>query len=221
VGILLGGIVTFFTKKIQDDAKKKSAQNEADRILNKAKSEAIRLKKDSETKAKDFEGRARKNVELDINKQKSQLKNKESQLDRRLKEMDDQLKQKLDENEKFLRSLKDREEKIAIGEHRVKDLEKKADDDQRLLQKRLEIVATLTADEAKRHLLEALEEEAKLESVKRIAAIEEEAHKDADRRVKRILSVALSRFAAEYTTERTVSVMALPSDEMKGKDHWT
>lgn len=217
VGIFLGGLVTFYTKKIQDDAKKKSAQSEADRILNKAKSEAIRLKKDSETKAKDFEGRARKNVEQDINKQKSQLKNKESQLDRRLKEMDDQLKQKLDENEKFLRSLKDREEKIAIGEHRMKDLDKKAEDDQRLLQKRLEIVATLTADEAKRHLLAALEEEAKLESVKRIAVIEEEAQKDADRRVKRILSVALSRFAAEYTTERTVSVMALPSDEMKGK----
>lgn len=217
VGIFLGGFVTFFVKKLKDDAKKMSAQNEADRILNKAKSEAAKLKKDSETKAKDFEGRARKNVELDISKQKSQLKNKESQLDRRLKELDDQFKQKIEENDKYLQSLKDREEKIAIGEHRLKDLDRKAEDEQRNLQKKLEIVAALTAEEAKRHLVEALEDEAKLDAAKKIAAIEEEAHKESDRRVRRILAVALSRFASEYTTERTVSVMALPSDEMKGK----
>ena len=216
-GLIIGGLITFFVKKIQDDAKKKSAQNEADRIINKAKSESARMKKDSENKSKDFEVRARKNVEQDINKQKSQLKNKESQLDRRLKELDDQFKQKLEENEKYMRSLKDREEKIAIGETRVKDLEKKTDDHQQQLQKQLEVAASLSSDEAKRQLMVTLEEEAKAESAKRIALIEEETHKESDRRVKRILSVALSRFAAEYTTERTVSVMALPSDEMKGK----
>lgn len=217
VALFFGGVVTFYVKKFQDDAKKKSAQNEADRIVNKAKSDSAKMKKDAENKAKDFESRARKNVEQDINKQKSQMKNKESQLDRRLKELEDQFKQKLDENEKYLSTLKDREEKINIGETRVKDLDKKASDHHRELEKKLEIAASLSAEEAKRQLMVALEEDAKLESVKRISAIEDEALKDADRRVKRILSVALSRFAAEYTTERTVSVMALSNDEMKGK----
>ena len=126
VGLVLGGIGVFFVKKMQDEAQKKSARAEADRIINRAKSESAKIDKDSKNRAKDFEARARKNVEVDIQKQKSKLKNQESQLERRLKEIDDQLKQKLDENDRFIGTLKDREEKIAIAETRIKDLEKKA-----------------------------------------------------------------------------------------------
>ena len=123
-GFLIGAFVIFAFKRIQDQNTKKSAKDEADRVLNKAKSESLKIKKDSELKAKDFESKARKNVETDINKQKSQLKNKESQLERRLKEIDDQFKNRQDENDKFMNQLKDREEKIVINETRLKDVEK-------------------------------------------------------------------------------------------------
>jgi ribonuclease Y len=63
----------------------------------------------------------------------------------------------------------------------------------------------------------ALEEDAKLAATKKITEIETQAEQEADRKAKRILAVALSRFAGEYTSERTVSVLTLPSDEMKGK----
>lgn len=53
--------------------------------------------------------------------------------------------------------------------------------------------------------------------LKKISQIEDEAQKESEKRAKRILATALSRFASEYTSERTVSVLALPSDEMKGK----
>lgn len=217
VGLLLGGIGTYIVKKIQDESKKKSARVEADKIVNRAKSEAAKIKKDSETRAKDFEVRARKNVETDIHKQKNQLKNKESQLERRLKEIDDQFKAKLEENDRYLNSLKDREEKVAISENRIKDLEKKGENQIVELKQKLESVASMTTEEAKRQLLTALEDEAKAEASKKISQIEEDAQKESDKRAKRILSVALSRFASEYTSERTVSVLALPSDEMKGK----
>lgn len=217
VGLLLGGAIVFIIKRLQDENKKKSARIEAERIINKAKSEATKIKKDSETKAKDFEARARKNVETDIHKQKSTLKNKESQLDRRLKEIEDQFKQKMEENERQLNTLKDREEKIAISENRVKDLEKKGEAHIGELKLKLESIAAMTQDEARRQLLNALEDEAKQEGAKKIAQIEEEAQKEADKRAKRILATALSRFASEYTSERTVSVLALPNDEMKGK----
>lgn len=75
----------------------------------------------------------------------------------------------------------------------------------------------MTADEARRELLSSLEEEAKLAAAKKIQAIEVEAEKEADRRAKKVLAVAVSRFASEYTSERTVSVLALPTEEMKGK----
>lgn len=217
VGLVLGGLGTYIVKKIQDESKKKSARAEADRIINKAKSEAAKLKKDSETRAKDFETRARKNVEADIHKQKNQIKNKESQLERRLKEIDDQYKAKSEENDRFVNTLKDREEKIAISENRVKELEKKTEGHIDGLKQKLESVANMTTEEAKRQLLAALEDEAKVEASKKIATIEDEAQKESEKRAKRILSVALSRFASEYTSERTVSVLALPSDEMKGK----
>lgn len=217
IALILGGAVVFIIKKIQDENSKKSARVEAERIVNKAKSEAAKLKKDSETKAKDFESRARKNVEADIHKQKSTLKNKEAQLERRLKEIDDQFKQKMEENDRYLNTLKDREEKIAISENRIKDLEKKGEAHIGQLKDKLESVAAMTQEEARRQLLTALEDEAKQEAAKKIAQIEDEAQKESEKKAKRILATALSRFASEYTSERTVSVLALPSDEMKGK----
>lgn len=217
IALILGGAVVFIIKKIQDENSKKSARVEAERIVNKAKSEAAKIKKDSETKAKDFESRARKNVEADIHKQKSTVKNKESQLERRLKEIDDQFKQKMEENDRYLNTLKDREEKIAISENRIKDLEKKGEAHIDQLKGKLESVAAMTQEEARRQLLSALEDEAKQEAAKKIAQIEDEANKESEKKAKRILATALSRFASEYTSERTVSVLALPSDEMKGK----
>lgn len=217
IGLVLGAAGVFVLKRIQDVNSKKSAKAEADRIINRAKSEAAKLKKDSENRSKDFETRARKNVEQDIHKQKTQLKNKESQLERRLKEIDDQLKSKMEENDRHLNQLRDREEKIAITENRLKELEKRNDEHVEALKKKLESVGSMTTEEARRQLIEALTEDAKIEANKRIAQIEDEAQKESDRRARRVISQALARFASEYTSERTVTVMALSSDEMKGK----
>lgn len=217
VGLLLGSAAVFLVKKIQDDNKKKSARAEADRIINKAKSESAKIKKDSENKAKDFETRARKNLEVEINKQKVQLKNKESQLDRRLKEIEDQNKHKMEENEKYLRQIKDREEKAVISENRIQELEQKAQEQIVELKRKLEAVSSMSTEDARRQLFLALEDQAKQEASKRISQIEEEAQKEADKRAKRIVSIAMSRLASEYTSERTVSVFALSNDEMKGK----
>lgn len=217
VSFVLGSLIVFFVKKIQDENKKKSARAEAERIVNRAKSEAAKIDKDSKNRAKDFESRARKNVEVDIQKQKSKLKNQEGQLERRLKEIDDQLKQKLEENERFTNTLKDREEKIAIAEHRIKDLEKKTEGEMEEVRQKLSSVASMTPEEAKRELFSAVEEAAKLAAAKRVDEVEKQAEAESQTRAKRILSMALARFAGEYTSERTVSVLSLPSDEMKGK----
>lgn len=216
-GLIFGGVGVFFFKKFQDEAQKKSARIEADKIVNRAKSEAARLDKDAKNKAKDFEVRARKNVELDIQKQKSKLKNQESQLERRLKEIEDQNKVKLDDNDRFIQGLKDREEKVAIAEHRIKDLEKKSEQHLDEIQQKLSHVSQMSVEEARRELLSALEDSARAASAKKIEEIEKQAESEASSRAKRVLAMAMARFASEYTSERTVSVMSLPSDEMKGK----
>ncbi|MFN7262817.1 MAG: ribonuclease Y [Pseudobdellovibrionaceae bacterium] len=217
IGLVVGGFVVFTVKRLKDEAQKKSAKQEAERIINKAKAEAARIDKDAKSKAKDFEVRARKNVEQDIQKQKSKLKSQEGQLERKLKDLEDVGKSRQDENERFILQLKGREEKIAIAEQRVSDQEKKMSQEVAGLKQKLESVAGMSQDEAKRELLQAIEEQVKLENAKKIEEIEKQAEAEADRRAKRVLATAISRFAGEYTSERTVSVLTLPSDEMKGK----
>lgn len=217
IGLVIGAFVVFAVKRLQDQNTKKSAKDEAERILNKAKSESLKIKKDSDAKAKDFETKARKNVELEINKQKSQLKNKEQQFERRLKEIEVQFKHRQDENDKFMSQLKDREEKISISENRLKEVERQTQDQVNSLQKKLENVAQMTQEQARRELFQVLEETAKVEAAKKIAEIEEETIKEADKKSRQIIAKAMSRFASEFTSERTVSVMSLTSDEMKGK----
>lgn len=216
-GLVLGGVGIFLFKKLQDEAQKKSARSEAERIINRAKSEAAKLDKDAKTKAKDFEVRARKNVEQEIQKTKQKLKSQEGQLEKRLKEIEEDQKKKLEENDKFLSTLKSREDKIHIAENRIRELDKKTEASLQELKQKLETVASMTQEQAKRELLMAVEDEAKLAAAKKIDDIEKQAMLEADAKSKRVLAIALARFAGEYTSERTVSVMTLPSDEMKGK----
>lgn len=216
-GLILGSLVVFFIKRYQDETKKRSARIEAERIINKAKSEAVKIDKDSKNKAKDFESRARKNVEIDIQKQKSKLKHQEGQLERRLKEIDESFKKQIDENDKTLLSLKDKEEKINLSDQRVRELEKKVQGHIGELKDKLQNIASMTEQEARRELMKALEDEAKIEAAKSIAKIEEQAKEEAEKKARRITAQAMARYAGEYTSERTVSVLALPSDEMKGK----
>jgi ribonuclease Y len=216
-GLGLGGLVVFLVKRYQDETKKRSARIEAERIINKAKSEAAKIEKDSKNRAKDFETRARKSVEADVQKQKVKLKNQEGQLERKLKELDDLKKKQLDDQEKSLNVLKEKEEKLNSADARVRDMEKKVQAHIDELKQKLQSVASMTDQEAKKELMLALEDQAKQEAAKTIAKLEEEAREEADRRAKRLIAQAMARYAGEYTSERTVSVVALPSDEMKGK----
>lgn len=82
---------------------------------------------------------------------------------------------------------------------------------------KLEKISGMTAAEAKTVLMDQMEDEAKLDAAKKIKVIEEEARETADKKSKEIISLAIQRYAGEYVAERTVSVVPLPSDEMKGR----
>ncbi|HXN07942.1 MAG TPA: ribonuclease Y, partial [Nitrospiria bacterium] len=82
---------------------------------------------------------------------------------------------------------------------------------------RLESISGLTAEEAKRHLISSLEEEAKVEAGNAIMRIEEEARETSERKAKEIITTSIQRYANEYVAETTCSVLNLPGDEMKGR----
>src|SRR5829696_5524662 len=125
------------------------------------------------------------------------------------------------------RKIQTLEEKIQVQDQRAGQLsqrEKAVEAETAALQERfaevqhrLEALAGLSADEAKRQLMHDMEEAARAEAAQKIREIKEEARRDADREAKKIISLAIQRIAADHTAETTVSVVALPSDEMKGR----
>jgi ribonuclease Y len=217
LGLVLGAIAMLLYKKTMDQKTKKSAEIEAERIINRARSESQKIDKDAKQKAKDFEVRARKNAEQDIQKQKQKLKQEEQQLQDRESKLEKELNNKEADLEQRMQELEARDEKIKISEKRLSELDNEAQKRIQQMQQRLEQLAGMSASEAKRELTQALEDEARSEASKRALQIEEEAKADADKKAKRIISLAISRFASEYTSERTVSVINLPNEDMKGK----
>ncbi|MBV8358950.1 MAG: ribonuclease Y [Deltaproteobacteria bacterium] len=190
-----------------------SAQDEAERIIAEAKSRSELLAKEAELKAKDLlvEARATAERELrdsrrDLTALESKLQNREETLDKRLEAFE---RREADLNRRD-QTLRNREKVITDKENERQALIDEA-------RAKLEAVAGLTRDEAKRTLMDEMIGQARQEAARHIRIVEEEAREEADRRAKRIISIAIERLAGEFVAERTVSVLALPSDEMKGR----
>ena len=216
-GAILGILALNFYRQTQDNKTRNRAKNEAGRIINKAKSEASRIDRDAKNKAKEFETRARRNLENDLKKEKQKVFNQEKQLKQKESRLDQDFKKKEDNLQNKVRGLDDRYEKLRISEERISDLEKKAQDEIDGLKQKLEQVAGMTTEQAKDELRTALEADAKKEAAEKVYEIEENAKKEANKVARRVISVALSRYASEVATEKTVSTLPLTSDEMKGK----
>ena len=217
IGLVLGFVIFFAYRKMMDAKNKKSAQVEADRIINKAKSEAAKIEKNAQRKGKDFEVRAKKNAEGEIRKQKDQLKKQEDKLKDREKHLEKEYRKKNDQLEINKGQLKTREETVKAHEGRMEALEQEAKTKIVELQDKLKSVSNISPEQAKEEMKKALEEEAKSEVAQVIGSIEEDAKARAEQKAKRIIGMAISRYAGEFTAEKTVSVIPLPNDELKGK----
>ncbi len=217
IGLVVGASLFFAYKKMVENSQKKSAQVEADKIVNRAKSESQKIMERAEKKGKDFEVRAKKNAEKDIRRQKEELKKTEDKLKDRQKQLEKEFRKKEEVLQGSESDLKKREETVKAHESRMADLEKEAKEKIHDLTEKLKTSANLSPEEAKEELKKSLEEEAKVEAAKRVLVIEEDAKTRAEQKAKRIIGMAISRYAGEFTTEKTVSVIPLPNEELKGK----
>jgi ribonuclease Y len=138
-------------------------------------------------------------------------------LERRLEERTGVLEQKLDTLEQRERVLAEHDRAAAAEEQRLREAHEEA---RRLVaegQARLESLAGLSPEQARAELMKSMEEEARSSASAMIRDIREEAKRTADREAKKIIALAVQRLAAEHTAETSVSAVALPSDEMKGR----
>lgn len=217
IGIVCGAIGMVFYKKTIDDRAKKGAESEAEKIVSKARSEAQKIDRDARGRAKDFETRARKNAENDIQKQKQKFQQEEKSLHDKSSKLEREFQNKENELQGRLQEIAARDEKLKISEKRIVELENEAQKKQDELKAKIESISGLSAAEAKKEMVDALTEDVRAEAAKKAIEIEEAAKAEADQRARRVIAMAVARYASEYTSERTVSVINLPNEDMKGK----
>jgi ribonuclease Y len=217
VGLCVGAIGMLLVKKAQDEKAKAGAGIEAEKIVSKARAEAQRIDRESKQRAKDFETRAKSNTDKEIQKQRQKLTQEEKSLVDKESKLEKEFQNKEVELEGRLQEIAARDEKIKIAEKRMLELEAEQERRKGELQARIEAVSGLSAAEAKREMIDALTADVRAEASKKATEIEAEASADAEAKAKRIIAMAVARYASEYTSEKTVTVINLPSEEMKGK----
>ncbi len=213
IGAVTGIVVGFFLRKKLVESKLATADEAAKKIFSDAKKEADNLKKEARLQAKEelyklkaeFEKES-KNKKYEIQKMEKRLNQKEENLEKRVNLLD----------QKDI-SVAKREKALEPQEMRVKEMEEKytaALDEQKNL---LEKISGMTSSEAKKLLMQNIENEAKLDSARTVRRIEEETKENADKISRNIIAMAIQRYSADYVAEKTVSLVNLPNDEMKGR----
>ncbi len=183
------------------------------KILDDAKKEADVLIREASIQAKDVALQSRNELEQEVKSRRMELQNAEN----RLRQKESNLDKKMDGVEKKEDELIRKEKDLL---NRQSQIESKAAEYDALLVKgreRLEKIAGLTAEEAKRNLIQMMENEARYEATKVAKKIEEEARERADKKAKEIIALAIQRYAGDYVGEDTVSAVPLPNEEMKGR----
>ena len=212
VGCLLTVVVLLVRRK-QRQLQAELDRNTAARILDEARREADAIRKESEIQAKDGILQARSEFEDEIRETRRDLQ----ALERRLLSREEVLDKRLESLEKRETGLSNREGAI---DRKEQVLDEREAESLRLVEeakRQLEIVAGISREEAKKALMEEMVEEARHDSARRIRLLEEQAREDADREAKKMIALAIARLAGDFVTERTVSVVSLPNDEMKGR----
>ncbi len=209
IGVMIG----FYVRKKVIEGKIKSAEQLSRKIIEEAEKKAELLKKEALIQAKDHLYQSKAELERETQKKMREIQALERSLMQRETALERRDEALIEKEEKLTR----RQEELDTKIKKVEETETKLQEQILMERERLESLSGMTSEQAKKMLIASLEEEAKHEAAKHIRQIEETAKLEADRRAKEIISVAIGRFASEYVSEKTVTVVNLPSDDMKGR----
>ena len=213
IGAVTGVVVGFFLRKKLVESKLATADEAAKKVFADAKKEAETLKKEARLQAKEELYKSKAEFEKESRNKKYEMQ----KMEKRLSQKEENLEKKVNLLEQKDISVAKREKALEPQEKRVKEMEEKytaALDEQKSL---LEKISGMTSSEAKKLLMQNIENEAKLDSARTIRRIEEETKENADKISRNIIAMAIQRYSADYVAEKTVSLVNLPNDEMKGR----
>jgi ribonucrease Y len=215
-GLLLGVLFALsivWVRRKQQRTEIELAENAAARIIEEAKRDAGAIKKEAEIQVKDSLIKEKMDFEKEVRETRREIQ----AFEKRLVSKEEALDKRVDSVEKRDSDLGRREAAIKSREKSIEDKSVECDRQVDEARKQLEQVAGMTREEAKRNLIDQMVEEAKHDSAKRIRVVEEGAKEEAVRKSQKIIALAIERLAGDFVAERSVTVVALPNDELKGK----
>ena len=204
--LVVGVLVGFIVRKVFAEKKLGSAEEQARKILEDAIKNAESAKKESIIAAKDEIFQLKKEADFDVKERRKEV----SRLERRVIQKEETLDAKLESIEKKEELLA---QKTAEAEKVKEEIRKTLEGQLAMLEK----IAGLTREDAKAELVARLDSEMQHETAVKIAEYEEKFRDEADTKARDILSLAIQRFASEHVSEVAISVVQIPSDEMKGR----
>ena len=193
--------------------KLREAERQASEILKEAERQAEIKRKEASLQAKEEAYRIKAEVEREMAQKREEL----LRLEKRLQQRENNIDKRVDLLDAKEAELERKEGELKAREQRVQEKERQYEELLQEERQRLEHLSGVTAEEAKKLLMERMEEEAKYEAAKRIKEIEDELREQATKRAQEIIALAVQRYAGEYVAEKTVSLVNLPAEEMKGR----
>ncbi len=204
--LVVGVGAGFLIRKAVAQSQAQSAEARAQKVVLEAEREAERLTREALVEAKDEIGALRREAEEELGSRREEVKRQEG----RLAQREDALDRKSNELEVRSEELSDRDRKLQLVRQQL---------EQAAAQHRaqLESIARMTQQEAREALMGQMVEEAKRSAMQQVREIEQHAREDGEERARKIVTIAIQRVASEQTSESTVSVFSLPSEDMKGR----
>jgi ribonucrease Y len=211
--VIAGTFIGMVLRRKLVESRLSEAERSATQVVESARKEADSIRKEALIEAKDTVLEAKSEWEKEARELRREIQAQE----KRLMQKEENLDRKSDQLDGKEEDLVKAEKAVTIQEELLRDREKELEElvgEQTL---RLEKIAGMSAEEAKNQLVEMMASEARHDAARRIKQIEDEAKETADKKAKEILALAIQRYAGDYVAEKTVSVVPLPTDEMKGR----
>ncbi len=211
--LIVGPIGGYFLRVVHHEKSLRLSKAEAENIIEEGRKEADNYRKEMVLEARQEIFNLKKDFDKDVKERKQLVVEMENKISRR-EEMLNNRSANLDKREEHLAT-----KEIKLDEKRVEvdELQNKVDVILKEQEEKLIQISGITVEEAKNTILNRVEIEIEDEIISYIKEREDEAKSEADQKAKQLLSLAINKYASETTTERTVSVVDLPTEEMKGR----
>lgn len=213
LAFVLGLVIGIIGILVINNIKKKKREKTADSIIDKAKKEADKIKRDTLLETKEEIHKLRIEADKAIKEKKNEVKESEDRLLQREKNMDKR-DESLQGREK---NLDDREKNLLKRQDEIQETKEKMEEIKRQQLDELERISGFTKEQAKEAVMKTVEEKMSKEIATYIKERETEAKLDVDAKAKEMIVNCMQKYAADVTNEQTISVISLPNDEMKGR----